>query len=88
LYADLFAADKDPKFKFAMDAVSKSRNKELNQLFPRGFSMHHAGMLRSDRNIVEKYFSEGLIKVTTPFIPFLVPFSFHLFQFFFFFFFA
>eukprot|EP00026_Physarum_polycephalum_P000144 Phypoly_transcript_00144.p1 GENE.Phypoly_transcript_00144~~Phypoly_transcript_00144.p1 ORF type:complete len:2136 (-),score=361.95 Phypoly_transcript_00144:17-6424(-) len=60
---DLFAADKDPKFKFAMDAVSKSRNRELNQLFPHGFSMHHAGMLRSDRNIVEKWFAEGLIKV-------------------------
>lgn len=26
-------------------------------------SVHHAGMLRSDRNLVEKYFSEGLIKV-------------------------
>ena len=25
--------------------------------------IHHAGMLRSDRNLVEKYFSQGLIKV-------------------------
>ncbi len=25
--------------------------------------MHHAGMLRSDRNMVEKYFSKGFIKV-------------------------
>lgn len=26
------------------------------------FAVHHAGMLRSDRNLVEKYFAEGYIK--------------------------
>lgn len=41
----------------------KSRNKELRELFPCGFAIHHAGMLRSDRNMVEKYFEEGFIKV-------------------------
>lgn len=46
-----------------MDQISKSRNREVQQLFPAGFSMHHAGMLRSDRNLVEKYFAEGMIKV-------------------------
>lgn len=43
--------------------VSKSRNKPLRDLFHDGFSIHHAGMLRQDRNLVERLFSEGLIKV-------------------------
>jgi activating signal cointegrator complex subunit 3 len=25
--------------------------------------MHHAGMLRQDRNLVEKYFADGLVRV-------------------------
>lgn len=40
----------------------KSRNKQLRELFPDGFGIHHAGMLRQDRNLVERYFAEGLIK--------------------------
>jgi len=43
--------------------VSKSRNRELVELFQSGFGIHHAGMLRSDRNLTERLFSEGLIKV-------------------------
>jgi replicative superfamily II helicase len=30
-------------------AVGKSRNKELRQLYASGLGCHHAGMLRSDR---------------------------------------
>jgi activating signal cointegrator complex subunit 3 len=33
----------------AMKALGRSRNKQLGELFPYGFSVHHAGMLRSDR---------------------------------------
>ena len=43
--------------------VSKSRNKPLRDLFSDGFSVHHAGMLRQDRSLVERLFSDGLIKV-------------------------
>ncbi|XP_029640230.1 activating signal cointegrator 1 complex subunit 3 isoform X1 [Octopus sinensis] len=39
------------------------QNRHLQELFPDGFGIHHAGMLRQDRNLVEKYFSEGSIKV-------------------------
>ncbi|XP_015183023.1 PREDICTED: activating signal cointegrator 1 complex subunit 3 isoform X2 [Polistes dominula] len=53
----------DAQEKIAGRAFSKSRNKYLPDLFSCGLSVHHAGMLRSDRNLVEKYFSEGLIKV-------------------------
>ena len=43
--------------------VQKSRNKQLRDLFNDGFSIHHAGMLRQDRNLVERLFSLGLIRV-------------------------
>ena len=42
--------------------VNKSRNKQMRELFGDGFSIHHAGMLRSDRNLVERSFSEGLVR--------------------------
>eukprot|EP00795_Rhopilema_esculentum_P017649 gene17649-9293_t len=43
--------------------VMASRNKQLRELFPDGFSIHHAGMLRRDRNLVQNLFSKGVIKV-------------------------
>ncbi|CAJ0938543.1 unnamed protein product [Ranitomeya imitator] len=43
--------------------VQRSRNKQLRELFPDGFSIHHAGMLRQDRSLVENLFSQGHIKV-------------------------
>ncbi|XP_011922281.1 PREDICTED: activating signal cointegrator 1 complex subunit 3 isoform X3 [Cercocebus atys] len=43
--------------------VQRSRNKQVRELFPDGFSIHHAGMLRQDRNLVENLFSNGHIKV-------------------------
>lgn len=32
-------------------------------MFPEGFGIHHAGMLRSDRNLMESMFSKGYLKV-------------------------
>jgi replicative superfamily II helicase len=32
-------------------------------LFEFGFSIHHAGMLRKDRNLVESLFNKGHIKI-------------------------
>ena len=43
--------------------VGRSKNKEIKELFDNGFSVHHAGMLRSDRNLAERLFAEGHIKV-------------------------
>lgn len=37
--------------------------RELQELFAYGIGMHHAGMLRSDRNLMERLFSQGLLKV-------------------------
>lgn len=42
---------------------SDSKNRDLAGLFPDGIGFHNAGMLRSDRNLVEKAFSLGFIKV-------------------------
>lgn len=62
--ADVFRPnEKDPKYGAAIKDVSRSRNKELKELFSLGFSMHHAGMLRPDRSLVERLFREGLIQV-------------------------
>ena len=43
--------------------VKLSRNKQLREMFPDGFGIHHAGMLRQDRTLVEQLFGEGFIKV-------------------------
>lgn len=51
------------KAKFANKIFEKSRNKHLIELFNNGLSVHHAGLLRSERNSVEKCFADGLIKV-------------------------
>lgn len=59
----LFQVEESSALGQARNALSRSRNKHLGELFQCGFSVHHAGMLRSDRSIVEKYFGDGLIKV-------------------------
>ncbi|XP_077300347.1 activating signal cointegrator 1 complex subunit obelus [Arctopsyche grandis] len=47
----------------AKRVIAKGKNRQLADLFQFGFACHHAGMLRSDRNMVEKFFSEGYVKV-------------------------
>lgn len=47
----------------AQSQMAKSRNKQMVELFQCGFGVHHAGMLRTDRSMIEKYFAEGFIKV-------------------------
>ena len=59
----MFAAEECLELFQASKEIMKSRNKELRELFQRGFAIHHAGMLRSDRLLVEKVFSQGLVKV-------------------------
>ncbi|GBP16148.1 Activating signal cointegrator 1 complex subunit 3 [Eumeta japonica] len=58
-----FEPEDSAGFLKAKKSISTSPNKILGELFASGFACHHAGMLRSDRNMVEKYFSEGYIKV-------------------------
>lgn len=58
-----FSAEDHPHFGLFKKEIAKSRNRELGEVFQFGFGIHHAGMLRSDRNLTERLFSSGLIKV-------------------------
>lgn len=61
---DDFSCQEDPKFAFFKRDIGQSRNKEMKQLFDYGFGIHHAGMLRSDRNMMERMFDAKVIKVS------------------------
>lgn len=39
------------------------KNNDLKDLLPFGFAIHHAGMARTDRTLVEDLFADGHIQV-------------------------
>lgn len=43
--------------------MAKWKNRDMKELFMNGFGIHHAGMLRSERNLTERMFMSGAIKV-------------------------
>lgn len=60
----LFDCSESPGYeRFKREVAGKNRNKDSRELFQNGFGIHHAGMLRSDRNLTEKMFASGAIKV-------------------------
>ncbi|KAH9943329.1 Sec63-domain-containing protein [Epithele typhae] len=60
---DYFSCQEHPQYDFFRRDIGKSRNKEMKQLFDLGFGIHHAGMLREDRNMMERMFDARAIKV-------------------------
>ncbi|KAL7282501.1 hypothetical protein ACG7TL_003972 [Trametes sanguinea] len=60
---DDFSCNEHPQYDFFRRDISQSRNKEMRQLFDHGFGIHHAGMLRTDRNMMERMFEARAIKV-------------------------
>lgn len=58
-----FSCQDHPNFSHFRHEIGTSRNKEMKRLFDDGFGIHHAGMLRSDRNMTEKMFGARAIKV-------------------------
>ncbi|KAJ5101298.1 hypothetical protein NUU61_003520 [Penicillium alfredii] len=60
---DLFSCHDHENYSSALRDMKHARARELRDLFASGFGTHHAGMSRSDRNLTERMFSEGLIKV-------------------------
>ena len=60
---DLFDPQNHPRYSLAVQEMGRSKARELRDLFPKGFGTHHAGMLRSDRNLIERLFGDGLIRV-------------------------
>ena len=64
-----FSCEDHPQWNFFRRDIGGSRNKEMKMLFDSGFGIHHAGMLRSDRNMMERMFEARAIKVRSPSIP-------------------
>jgi antiviral helicase SLH1 len=62
--SDDFTCEDHPQFVLFRRNVGESRNKEMKLLFDSGFGIHHAGMLRSDRNMMERMFEARAIKVS------------------------
>lgn len=60
---DGFSSQDHPSFSLFRRDIGTSRNKEMKELFNDGFGIHHAGMLRSDRNMMERMFEARAIKV-------------------------
>ncbi|KAF9247180.1 Sec63-domain-containing protein [Melanogaster broomeanus] len=58
-----YSCQDHPQWNFFRRSIGESRNKEMKELFDHGFGIHHAGMLRSDRNMMERMFHERAIKV-------------------------
>ncbi|KAL4865899.1 hypothetical protein BDV12DRAFT_199669 [Aspergillus spectabilis] len=59
----LFSCHEHENYSNGLRDMKHARARELRDLFASGFGAHHAGMSRSDRNLMERMFSEGLIKV-------------------------
>jgi antiviral helicase SLH1 len=59
----LFSCHEHENYSNGLRDMKHARARELRDLFASGFGTHHAGMSRSDRNLMERMFSEGLIKV-------------------------
>lgn len=66
---ELFKSESTPQWNNFRREVGESRHKELRTLFDNGFGIHHAGMLRSDRNVMERLFEARAIKVITTMTP-------------------
>ncbi|KAF2268062.1 Sec63-domain-containing protein [Lojkania enalia] len=60
---DLFDPTGHPRYDSAMRDMKQSKGRELRELLSKGMGTHHAGMPRSDRNLIERLFGEGVIKV-------------------------
>lgn len=58
-----FDASENPRLEFFKREIAMSRNREMKELVDAGIGIHHAGMLRSDRNISERLFEQNVTKV-------------------------
>ncbi|KAL4075963.1 Sec63-domain-containing protein [Scleroderma citrinum] len=58
-----YSCEDHPQWHLHRRNIGESRNKVMKQLFDYGFGIHHAGMLRSDRNLTERLFRDKVIKV-------------------------
>ncbi|CAK4031933.1 Antiviral helicase SLH1 [Lecanosticta acicola] len=61
--ADLFDSSTHEGYTQALKDVKQSKGREIRELVAKGMGTHHAGMPRSDRNLIERLFAEGVLKV-------------------------
>ncbi|MCJ8728529.1 hypothetical protein PDJAM_G00005490 [Pangasius djambal] len=61
--SSFFQPEQGPDYGHCEKQVQRSRNKQMREMFPDGFGIHHAGMLRQDRTLMENMFSRGYLKV-------------------------
>lgn len=61
--ADLFNPSGHPRYGQATRDIKSSRSKDIRDLLAKGIGIHHAGMARADRNLMERLFAEGVLKV-------------------------
>ena len=59
----LFLPGSDTGAKWGMRELKRSKNGDLRKLSEFGIGIHHAGMLRSDRNLAESLFRSGYLRV-------------------------
>ncbi|CAI5440695.1 unnamed protein product [Caenorhabditis angaria] len=65
-HLDIFKPENVDAAKYAQSekAVANCRNRgQLSTLFGRGFAIHHAGLVRGDRILMEKCFAQGHVSV-------------------------
>lgn len=60
---DLFDVSQHEGYTQALKDVKQSKGREIRELVQKGMGAHHAGMPRSDRNMIERMFGEGVLKV-------------------------
>ncbi|KAK7403671.1 putative steryl acetyl hydrolase mug81 [Neonectria punicea] len=60
---DLFDPSFHPNYEQACRDIRSSRSKDIRELLSKGIGIHHAGMARADRNLMERFFAEGVLKV-------------------------
>lgn len=60
---ELFDPSGHPRYEQAARDMKSSRSKDIRELLSKGLGIHHAGMARADRNLMERLFGEGVLKV-------------------------
>ena len=60
---EIFDCHEVQGYNAAMSDLKHTKGRELRELVPKGFGVHHAGMPRSDRNRAELLFAQGMINV-------------------------
>lgn len=60
---DLLDPTSHPKYEQAVRDMKTSRSKEIRELLSKGIGVHHAGMARADRNLMERLFADGVLRV-------------------------